>query len=137
VRPRFCALLLCTDLKPAQIEPLLLNFIQVGIDLGGMVGAGHPGWTGWGGHGSGRKLPIVFAGLLLGDDELAHINQSFPTVSFGEDGQTLYGGGELSQALYNFLTIGGYSQHESAVPSRDASAAFLIPGFMQKTQVRR
>jgi hypothetical protein len=85
------ALLLCTDLKPAQKEPLLVNFVQVGIDLGGMVRAGHPGWTGWGGHGSGRKLPIVFAGLLLGDDELAHINQSFPTVSFGEDEQTAYG----------------------------------------------
>jgi hypothetical protein len=85
------ALLLCTDLKPAQKEPLLINFVQVGIDLGGMVRAGHPGWTGWGGHGSGRKLPIVFAGLLLGDDQLAHVDASFPTVSFGEDEQTAYG----------------------------------------------
>jgi hypothetical protein len=85
------ALLLCTDLKPAQKEPLLINFVQVGIDLGGMVRAGHPGWTAWGGHGSGRKLPIVFAGLLLGDDPLAHINSSYPTVSFGEDEQTAYG----------------------------------------------
>jgi hypothetical protein len=85
------ALLLCTDLKPAQKEPLLINFVQIGIDLGGMVRAGHPGWTGWGGHGSGRKLPIVFAGLLLGDDQLAHINESFPAVSFGEDEQTAYG----------------------------------------------
>ncbi len=87
------ALLLCTDLTPQQKEPLLINFVQVGIDLGGMVRAGHPGWTGWGGHGSGRKLPIVFAGLLLGDDELAHVNHSFPTVSFGEDEQTAYGNG--------------------------------------------
>jgi hypothetical protein len=86
-----CALLLCTDLEPQQKEPLLVNFIQVGIDLGGMVRAGHPGWTAWGGHGSGRKLPIVFAGLLLGDDELASINKSFPKVSFGEDEQTAYG----------------------------------------------
>ena len=85
------ALLLCTDLKPEQKEPLLVNFVQVGIDLGGMVRAGHPGWTGLGGHGSGRKLPIVFAGLLLGDDELANVNKSFPKVSFGEDEQTAYG----------------------------------------------
>ena len=74
-------LLLCTDLKPQQKEPLLVNFVQIGIDLGGIVRAGHPGWTGWGGHGSGRKLPIVFAGLLLGDDELANINKSFPKAS--------------------------------------------------------
>jgi hypothetical protein len=85
------ALLLCTDIEPQQKEPLLVNFIQVGIDLGGMVRAGHPGWTAWGGHGSGRKLPIVFAGLLLGDDELANVNESFPKVSFGEDEQTAYG----------------------------------------------
>jgi hypothetical protein len=85
------ALLLCTDLTPEQKEPLLVNFVQVGIDLGSIVRAGHPGWTGWGGHGSGRKLPIVFAGLLLGDDELANINNSFPKVSFGEDEQTAYG----------------------------------------------
>ncbi len=85
------ALLLCTDLKPEAKEPLLVNYLQIGIDLGGMVRAGHPGWTGWGGHGSGRKLPIVFAGLLLGDEELAIINRSFPKVSFGEDEQTAYG----------------------------------------------
>ena len=85
------ALMLCTDLMPEQKEPLLVNYIQVGIDLGGMIRAGHPGWTGWGGHGSGRKLPVVFAGLLLGDEELANINRSFPKVSFGEDEQTAHG----------------------------------------------
>ncbi|MBN2137336.1 MAG: hypothetical protein JW720_05995 [Sedimentisphaerales bacterium] len=85
------ALLLCTNLEPQQKEPLLVNLVQVGIDLGGIIRAGHPGWTGWGGHGSGRKLPIVFAGLLLGDDQLANINKSFPKASFGEDEQTAYG----------------------------------------------
>jgi len=85
------ALLLCTDLEPEQKERLLVNYVQIGIDLGGMIRAGHPGWTGWGGHGSGRKLPIVFAGLLLGDDELAGISGSYPKVSFGEDEQTAYG----------------------------------------------
>ena len=87
------ALLLCADLKPEQKEPLLINFVQIGIDLGGMIRAGHPGWTGWGGHGSGRKLPIVFAGILLGDEELANVNKSFPKASFGEDEQTAYGDG--------------------------------------------
>ncbi len=85
------ALLLCAGLQPDQKEPLLVNYVQVGIDLGGMVRAGHPGWTCWGGHGSGRKLPIVFAGILLGDDQLANIVQSFPKASFGEDEQTAYG----------------------------------------------
>ncbi|HZL38377.1 MAG TPA: hypothetical protein VFC78_23895 [Tepidisphaeraceae bacterium] len=85
-----CALILCTDLKAEQKERLLINYVQIGIDLGGMIRQGHPGWSGWGGHGSGRKLPIVFAGLLLGDGQLANINTSFPKVSFGEDEQTAY-----------------------------------------------
>lgn len=85
------ALLLCTDLKPEEKEPLLINYVQVGIDLGSIARAGHPGWEAFGGHGSGRKIPIVFAGLLLGDDELANVNRSFPKVSFGEDEQTAYG----------------------------------------------
>jgi hypothetical protein len=85
------ALLLCTDLTMEQKETLLVDFVQVGIDLGGMIRAGHPGWEGFGGHGSGRKLPIVVAGILLGDDQLAHINRSFPKAHFGEDEQTAYG----------------------------------------------
>jgi hypothetical protein len=85
------ALLLCLNFTPQQKEPLLDNFIQVGIDLGGIIRAGHSGWPGFGGHGSGRKLPIVFAGLLLGDGELANVNKSFPKAGFGEDEQTAYG----------------------------------------------
>ena len=85
------ALLLCTDLTTEQKETLLVDFVQVGIDLGGMIRAGHSGWEGFGGHGSGRKLPIVIAGMLLGDDQLAHVNRSFPKAHFGEDEQTAYG----------------------------------------------
>jgi hypothetical protein len=65
----------------------------VGIDYWGLVRNGHPGWQGWGGHGSGRKFPIVFAGLLLGDEEMASPTKSFPKVEFGEDNQTMYGEG--------------------------------------------
>jgi hypothetical protein len=87
------ALLLCCNFTPQQKEPLLINFVQVGIDLGGMIRAGHPGWECWGGHGSGRKLPIFFAGFLLGDEELANIHNSFPKAHFAEDEQTAYGDG--------------------------------------------
>ena len=61
-----CALLLCTDLEPERKEPLLVNYVQVGIDLGGMVRAGHPGWTGWGGHGSGREIADRLRGAVAG-----------------------------------------------------------------------
>ena len=83
--------LLCLDLKPEEKEKLLIDFVQVGIDYWGMVKSGHPGWQGWGGHGSGRKFPIVFAGYLLGDDEMASPTKQFPKCNFGEDNQTRYG----------------------------------------------
>jgi hypothetical protein len=86
-------LLLMMDFPQAQKERLLINMVQVGIDYWGLVKSGHPGWEGWGGHGSGRKFPIVFAGLLLGDDEMASPTKAYPKVEFGEDNQTTYGKG--------------------------------------------
>ena len=86
-------LLLMLDISNAEKEPLLVNMVQVGIDYWGLVRNGHPGWQGWGGHGSGRKFSIVFAGLLLGDATMASPTRSFPKVDFGEDNQTMYGKG--------------------------------------------
>jgi hypothetical protein len=72
---------------------LLINMVQVGIDYWGLVRNGHPGWQGWGGHASGRKFPIVFAGIMLGDNEMAAPTKTFPKVEFGEDNQTMYAEG--------------------------------------------
>jgi len=84
-------LLLCMDYNPQEKERLLLGFVQVGIDYWGLVKNGHPGWQGWGGHDSGRKFPIVFAGWVLGDEEMASPSKGFPKCEFGEDNQTRYG----------------------------------------------
>jgi hypothetical protein len=84
-------LLLCSDFTPEQKERLLVNLTQVGIDYWGLVRGGHTGWPAWGGHGSGRKFPIVFAGWALGDDEMMNLAKGFPKVCFGEDEQTAYG----------------------------------------------
>ncbi len=64
--------------RPQQKEPLLDNFVQVGIDYGGMIRAGHPGWQGFGGHGTGRKFPIVFAGTPPGRRGTRPHQQVFP-----------------------------------------------------------
>jgi hypothetical protein len=84
-------LVLCTSIAPEKKERLLVNLVQVGIDYWGAIKSGHPGWVCWGGHGSGRKFTIVFAGALLGDDAMANVSASFPKASFGEDEQTAYG----------------------------------------------
>ncbi len=84
-------LMLMLDFAPDQKERLLTRMVQVGIDYWGAVKSGHPGWQGWGGHGSGRKFPIVLAGVLLGDERMAAPTRSFPRCNFGEDNQTMYG----------------------------------------------
>lgn len=83
-------LLLCLDFRQEEKERLLVNFVQYGIDLWGIARAGYPGWQAHGGHGSGRKWPIVFAGVLLGDPQMASPTKTLPNLKFGEDMQTMY-----------------------------------------------
>jgi dockerin type I repeat protein len=87
------ALLLCCDYTAEEKEPLLVNFVQVGIDLWGAIRAGHGGWRAHGGHFNGRKLPIVLAGYLLGDTDMMNPYAQYPAVLFSEDQQTIYDAG--------------------------------------------
>jgi hypothetical protein len=87
------SLVLQLDYPKERKERLLINFVQYGIDLWGIVRAGHRGWPALGGHGSGRKWPIIFAGLLLGDEDMQSPIKRYPNLKFGEDMQTMYGQG--------------------------------------------
>jgi hypothetical protein len=81
----FAGLLLTLDFTPEQKEPLLVYLVQYGIDLYGLVQQGHDGWPAWGGYGQGRKLPILLAGVLLNQTNLASVQ-----AQFGEDLQTIW-----------------------------------------------
>jgi len=87
------SLLLCLDFTQEEKEPLLINFVQVGIDLWGIAGQGSQpiSWNALGGHANGRKWPIIFAGLLLGDTEMQNPNTQYPYLNFSEDAQTMFG----------------------------------------------
>jgi len=94
------ALMLHLNFSNAQKEKLLVRYVQLGIDLYGIVqDGGEKNWTGMGGHASGRKWPILFAGLVLNDQNMKNIGHtdipdygpSHPEyVHFGEDDQTFY-----------------------------------------------
>ena len=58
------------------------------IDLYGCLQAG-VGWPAFGGHRSGRKLPIILAGILLNNDGMKNVSTTYPN-QFGEDMQTVY-----------------------------------------------
>jgi len=85
------SLMLCCDFAPEEKEALLIRFVQLGIDLWGMVEGGHPGWPAHGGHHSGRKWPMIFAGLMLGDERMAAPTKTYPKLLVQEDMQTMYG----------------------------------------------
>lgn len=84
----YASLLLMLNFPADQKVNLTNYFVQYGIDLYGCAQAGY-GWPAFGGHRSGRKLPIIFAGILLNNDGMKNVSATFPN-QFGEDMQTVY-----------------------------------------------
>ncbi len=118
-------LILMCDFPEEDKEPLLVNFVQYGIDLYGALRAGWGGWGTLGGHGQGRKWPIVFAGIMFGDEAMARLDKTFPKIIFQEDDQTVYGKG-WTGATALFAGHVGKSGWD-LWPERDRRAYFAEP----------
>jgi hypothetical protein len=89
------SLMLMLDVPREQKEKLAIGMIQHGIDLyGTAMNGGY--WNEGGGHSSGRKWPVVFAALMLGDSALLTLPLS---AIFQEDTQTYYGKGWSGQTV--------------------------------------
>ncbi|MBW8042178.1 MAG: hypothetical protein FVQ85_19565 [Planctomycetes bacterium] len=85
------ALMLHTNIPQVQKETLLIRYVQVGIDLYGILkNGGNHNWPGEAGHGQGRKLPIIFAGLMLDDAGMKGIGTDGGDYYFGMDTETFY-----------------------------------------------
>ena len=95
----YTTLLLMLNFPADQKINLMNYFVQYGIDLYGCLNAGIS-WPAFGGHRSGRKLPILFAGMLLNDAGMKGIGTTAQN-KFGEDMQTLY--------IKNLAPAGTYS----------------------------
>ncbi len=96
------ALKLNLNLTDQMKEVLLIRFVQLGIDLYGIVqDGGKQNWVNNGGCASGCKWPILFTGIVLNHPNMRNIgridivnygpsHQGY--VHFGEDDQTFYVG---------------------------------------------
>jgi hypothetical protein len=62
-------LLLNTDLSDANKQTLLIEIVQYGIDIGGVIAAGGV-YDADGGHQCGRLSPLIVAAMVLGDATL-------------------------------------------------------------------
>ena len=101
------SLLLNMDATQDQKRRLLYGLVQYGIDLHGMVKLGAV-FNDGGGITSGRKWPVLFAGLMLDDPSFTPPTES--TV-FHEDAQTYYGQGWYGQeALWQMVEHHGPRQ---------------------------
>ncbi len=123
----------------AQKRTLLIRMVQIGIDFFGNFQAGcrHSGNSG---HGSGRKFPILFSGLMLSNPEMLSIGQfvsqfnptlpqgepQIATSYFGEDSQTFYVS-ETAPGEINY-SLGGYSSFHVGLPEYGSSHT-TYPGF--------
>jgi hypothetical protein len=124
------SLLLLLDFSLLEKERLLINFVQHGIDLWGIVKAGYPGWHAHGGHGHGRKLPIIFSGILLEDSEMSAPTITYPNLNFSEDMQTMYDDGWTGAGVVYAGHIGsegneyqdGWGPYEHLPPSQWVSS---------------
>ena len=79
-----------TNFSNEEKEPALINLIQLGIDYYSVASnGGDELWPGSGAQSSGRKWPILFAGLMLDDQNMLALAAD-TNVLFGEDGTTFY-----------------------------------------------
>ena len=118
-------LILMCDFPKEEKEKLLVNFVQYGIDLHGALEAGWGGWETLGGHGQGRKWPIVFAGIMFGSEAMGRPDKTFPHIIFQEDDQTVYGKGWTGATALFAGHIGksGWDLY----PDRDSRGFFAEP----------
>lgn len=103
----FAGLLLTLNFSERAKEPLLVFLTQYGIDLYGLVEQGHTGWQAHGGHGSGRKFPILFAGVMLNENRMKSVQ-----AHFGEDMQTIWVSATPPAGTY---TVSWHSRPETVV----------------------
>ena len=94
------SLMLHTKATREKKEKLLIRLIQIGIDFRGIAEVGGF-WNEGGGHTSGRKFPILFAGIMLNNPYFANLPS---TAIFHEDTETYYGQGWAGQkALWQIV----------------------------------
>jgi hypothetical protein len=148
------AIMLHLEFTHEQKRELLVDFIQYGIDLYGVCRAetGNVTWPGGGGQSSGRKWPVLFAGIMLADTsgmmaigdksgDYARINGEFssatrvgPTlpddyIHFGEDDQTFY----VTQEEIDAHAAYFHNQNPGYAPPNGEQSLVRVDQYLQLT----
>ena len=108
-------------------ETLLIRFVQLGLDLVGMIQNGQV-WPHDGGHGLGRKLPVLFAGVLLQDKTIRDMGAKKQSGRcrasiFQEDSTMFY----ISDKEVQITNGSKWSPDKRATPRKYTNADKSIP----------
>ena len=98
------ALMLHLDFPAEDKQRHLIRFTQLGLDLYGIVAGGSIShWSNAGGHCAGRKWPILFAGIVLNDEEIKSISKKSGEYLYSpKPGGGNYGSGDLPPDYIRF-----------------------------------
>ena len=122
-------LMLLVDDPKHEREALLVRFVQLGIDLYGITQSDGDLWRANGGHHSGRKWPILFAGLMLGHEGMQNVK-----ASFAEDQQTYFGTGWRGQKVLWKISNEKLREHEHLPPEKWTGPPFVGDNNGQKSE---
>jgi len=107
------SLMLLLEDPQKKHETLLQRFVQLGIDYYGVTQSDNDLWKANGGHNSGRKIPIIFAGVLLDHEGMKNVK-----AAFAEDEQTYYGQGYRGQKVLWKIDNSEARKHEHLPPEK-------------------
>lgn len=115
----------------AQKEKLLIRMVQYGIDVYGVTKSGGR-WNNDGGHNQGRKMPMLLAGVVLGDADILRYADARQHFGFQEDqstwfvtqsdvGRVLYtADGRLrEQYIQSDVGVAEWGEKHTGTPNRD------------------
>lgn len=120
--------------------PALINYVQAGIDWYGTISSGGVKYDISGGHGVGRKMPILFAGIILNDTEMKNfISSSASNTNFIEDVQIYYSnvadrplfGIPCPDGMYEQVLNGGSGGKDCRDPTGQIDGGLLPGGTYQ------
>ncbi len=111
-------LMLQLNYSNAEKERLLIRMVQYGIDVYGAAANGGV-WEDNGGHGQGRKMPMILAGMVLGDSQILAYANAANHFIFQDDRQTfVVSQSDVGRPLYSAdgRTREPYIQADVGVP---------------------
>jgi hypothetical protein len=121
------------DYTNAQKERLYIRLVQYGIDVYGAALNGAV-WVDDGGHNHGRKMPMILAGMALGDSNILARANARNHFIFQEDRQTWYvTSADVGRTLYTadgrprlpytsaHVGLAEWGEKHTAAPNRDGS----------------